>query len=155
MLLIPATYLLLWRTAFGLRLRSCGENPAAADSLGVPVYRMKYIAVVISGGLAGLGGVFLVFIAGIYREGQTNGRGFIGLAALIFGNWRPGGLAAGAGLFGFSDALQLRSRTAVVALLLLVAVLLVGVAVWQVAARASCCRRCSPRSSRRPRWSAT
>ena len=90
MLLIPATYLLLWRTAFGLRLRSCGENPAAADSLGVPVYRMKYIAVVISGALAGLGGVFLVFIAGIYREGQTNGRGFIGLAALIFGNWRPG-----------------------------------------------------------------
>ena len=56
---------------------------------------MKYIAVVISGALAGLGGVFLVFIAGIYRENQTNGRGFIGLAALIFGNWRPGGLAAG------------------------------------------------------------
>jgi ABC-type uncharacterized transport system permease subunit len=134
-LLIPATYLLLWRTAFGLRLRSCGENPAAADSLGVPVYRLKYIAVVISGALAGLGGVFLVFIAGIYREGQTNGRGFIGLASLIFGNWRPGGLAAGAGLFGFADALQLRSRTAVVALLLLVAVLLAGVAIWQATRR--------------------
>src|SRR3712207_2357747 len=70
-LLIPASYLLLWRTAFGLRLRSCGENPAAADSLGVPVYRLKYIAVVISGALAGLGGVFLVFVANIYREGQT------------------------------------------------------------------------------------
>jgi simple sugar transport system permease protein len=134
-LLIPATYLLLWRTAFGLRLRSCGENPAAADSLGVPVYRLKYIAVIISGSLAGLGGVFLVFIAGIYRENQTNGRGFIGLAALIFGNWRPGGLAAGAGLFGFADALQLRSRTAVVALLLLVAVLLAGVAIWQAMRR--------------------
>jgi general nucleoside transport system permease protein len=134
-LLVPASYLLLWRTAFGLRLRSCGENPAAADSLGVAVYRMKYIAVIISGGLAGMGGVFLVFIAGIYRENQTNGRGFIGLAALIFGNWRPGGLAAGAGLFGFSDALQLRSRTAVVALLLLVAVLLVGVAIWQAVRR--------------------
>jgi ABC-type uncharacterized transport system permease subunit len=131
-LLIPVTYLLLWRTSFGLRLRSCGENPAAADSLGVPVYRMKYIAVVISGGLAGLGGVFLVFIAGIYRENQTNGRGFIGLAALIFGNWRPGGLAAGAGLFGFSDALQLRSRSAVVALLLLVALLLAVLAIRQV-----------------------
>ena len=131
-LLIPVTYLLLWRTSFGLRLRSCGENPSAADSLGVPVYRMKYIAVVISGGLAGLGGVFLVFIAGIYRENQTNGRGFIGLAALIFGNWRPGGLAAGAGLFGFSDALQLRSRTAVVALLLLVALLLAVLAIRQV-----------------------
>ena len=131
-LLIPATYLLLWRTSFGLRLRSCGENPAAADSLGVPVYRFKYIAVIISGGLSGLGGVFLVFIAGIYREGQTNGRGFIGLAALIFGNWRPGGLAAGAGLFGFADALQLRSRTAVVALLLLVALLLAVLAVRQI-----------------------
>ena len=131
-LLIPAAYVVLWRTAFGLRLRSCGENPAAADSLGVPVYRLKYIAVLISGALAGLGGVFLVFIANIYREGQTGGRGFIGLAALIFGNWRPGGLAAGAGLFGFADALQLRSRTAVVALLLLVAVVLLMVAVLQV-----------------------
>jgi simple sugar transport system permease protein len=130
-LLVPAAYLVLWRTAFGLRLRSCGENPAAADSLGVPVYRLKYIAVVLSGALAGLGGVFLVFIANIYREGQTNGRGFIGLAALIFGNWRPGGLAAGAGLFGFADALQLRSQTAVVALLLLVALLLAGVSVHQ------------------------
>ena len=134
-LLIPATYLLLWRTAFGLRLRSCGENPAAADSLGVPVYRMKYIAVVISGMLAGMGGVFLVFIAGIYRENQTNGRGFIGLAALIFGNWRPGGLAAGAGLFGYSDGLQLRSRSAVVSLLLLVCVVLIAVAILQFLAR--------------------
>jgi ABC-type uncharacterized transport system permease subunit len=134
-LLVPLVYLLLWRTAFGLRLRSCGENPAAADSLGVPVYRLKYIAVVISGALAGLGGVFLVFIATIYREGQTGGRGFIGLAALIFGNWRPGGLAMGAGLFGFSDALQLRSRTAVVALFLLIAVLLLGVAIWQATRR--------------------
>jgi ABC-type uncharacterized transport system permease subunit len=130
-LLIPASYLVLWRTAFGLRLRACGENPAAADSLGVPVYRLKYIAVVLSGALAGLGGVFLVFVANIYREGQTNGRGFIGLAALIFGNWRPGGLAAGAGLFGFADALQLRSQTAVVALFLLVALLLAGLAVVQ------------------------
>jgi general nucleoside transport system permease protein len=134
-LLIPVSYLLLWRTAFGLRLRSCGENPAAADTLGVPVYRMKYIAVIVSGALAGLGGVFLVFIAGIYRENQTNGRGFIGLAALIFGNWRPGGLAAGAGLFGYSDALQLRSRSAVVALLLLLAIVLAGVAIWQAVRR--------------------
>jgi simple sugar transport system permease protein len=134
-LMIPGAYLLLWRTAFGLRLRSCGENPAAADSLGVPVYRFKYIAVLISGSLAGLGGVFLVFVANIYREGQTGGRGFIGLAAMIFGNWRPGGLAAGAGLFGFADGLQLRSRTAVVALLLLVAVILAAVAVYQATKR--------------------
>jgi general nucleoside transport system permease protein len=130
-LLFPLTWFVLWRTAFGLRLRSCGENPWAADTLGVAVYRTKYIAVVISGALAGMGGVFLVFIAGIYRENQTNGRGFIGLAALIFGNWRPGGLAAGAGLFGFADALQLRSRSAVVALLLLVAILLAVLAITQ------------------------
>ncbi len=134
-LLVPISYVVLWRTAFGLRLRSCGENPAAADSLGVPVYRMKYIAVVISGGLAGLGGAALVFVANIFKEGQTGGRGFIGLAALIFGNWRPGGLAAGAGLFGFADGLQLRSRTAVVALLLLLAVLLLAVAVFQTTRR--------------------
>jgi ABC-type uncharacterized transport system permease subunit len=130
-LLVPLSFLLLWRTAFGLRLRSCGENPAAADSLGVPVYRLKYIAVIISGALAGLGGVALVFVANIYREGQTGGRGFIGLAALIFGNWRPGGLAAGAGLFGYADGLQLRSRGAVVGLLLLVAILLLAVAAVQ------------------------
>jgi simple sugar transport system permease protein len=130
-LLVPLSYLLLWRTAFGLRLRSCGENPAAADSLGVPVYRLKYIAVVISGALAGLGGVALVFVANIYREGQTGGRGFIGLAALIFGNWRPGGLAAGAGLFGYADGLQLRSSGAVVGLLLLIALLLAAVAAFQ------------------------
>jgi simple sugar transport system permease protein len=96
---------------------------------------LKYLAVIVSGALAGLGGVFLVFVAGIYREGQTGGRGFIGLAALIFGNWRPGGLAAGAGLFGFADALQLRSQTAVVALLLLIAVLLAGVAAYQAMRR--------------------
>ncbi|MDQ3465199.1 MAG: ABC transporter permease [Actinomycetota bacterium] len=131
-LLIPFSWWLLWRTAFGLRLRSCGENPWAADSLGVPVYRMKYIAVLISGAMAGLGGVFLVFVANIYREGQTGGRGFIGLAAMIFGNWRPGGLAAGAGLFGYADALQLRSQAAVVGLLLLVAIVLAGVAAWQL-----------------------
>ncbi|CAN5284176.1 ABC transporter permease [soil metagenome] len=131
-LLIPFSWWLLWRTAFGLRLRSCGENPWAADSLGVPVYRMKYIALLISGAMAGLGGVFLVFVANTYREGQTGGRGFIGLAAMIFGNWRPGGLAAGAGLFGFADALQLRSQSAVVALFLLVAIVLGGVAFWQL-----------------------
>ena len=134
-LLLPVTYLVLWRTAFGLRLRSCGENPWAADSLGVPVYRLKYVAVLVSGALAGMGGVFLVFVAGIYRENQTGGRGFIGLAAMIFGNWRPGGLAAGAGIFGFADALQLRSRESVVALLLAAAVALALVAGWQVVKR--------------------
>ena len=131
-LLIIGSYVVLWRTAFGLRLRSCGENPVAAESLGVNVYLMKYSAVLASGAFAGLGGAFLAIVAGNgYREGQTAGRGFIGLAAMIFGNWRPGGLAAGAGLFGYTDALQLRrGGESVHALLLLVGVLLIAGAVW-------------------------
>jgi len=129
--LIPLTYWLLWRTPFGLRLRSVGEHPMAAESLGVPVYTMKYIAVTISGALAGLGGVFLVLEeAGIYREGQVGGRGFIGLAALIFGNWRPGGVVVGAGLFGYSDALQLRSNTSIHGLLLFIAIAAAAVGLW-------------------------
>lgn len=122
LVLIPASTWLLWRTRFGLRLRSCGENPTAADSLGVPVYRMKYYGVVISGAMAGLAGAFLAIeAAGIYRQGQTAGRGFIGLAAMISGNYMPAGTAATAGLFGFADALRLRDTTAVHALLLFIA----------------------------------
>lgn len=125
------TYFVLWRTGFGLRLRSCGEAPYAAATLGVKVMRYKYIAVITSGALAGVGGAYLAIVAaGIYREGQTGGRGYIGLAAMIFGNWRPGGLAAGAGLFGYTDALQLRGGGAVHALLLLTAILLVAYAAW-------------------------
>ncbi|MEU8776671.1 ABC transporter permease [Streptomyces sp. NPDC048606] len=132
LLLIPGTWWVLWRTTFGLRLRSCGENPIAAESLGVNVYKYKYIAVVVSGALAGLGGVFLSEVASpIYQEGQTGGRGYIGLAAMIFGNWMPGGMALGAGLFGFVDSLKLRGSENVHALLLLVAILLVLVAAWQ------------------------
>ena len=133
--LIPASYLFFWRTRLGLRMRSVGESPLAAESLGVPVYAMKYIGVIISGGLAGLSGAYLVIVgAGYYREGQTGGRGFIGLAAMIFGNWRPGGLAAGASLFGYADGLQLRDKSAVHALLLFVGLLLVLLAaraVWR------------------------
>jgi simple sugar transport system permease protein len=110
----------------------------AAESLGVPVYAVKYVGVVLSGMLAGLGGAFLVLeSAGIYREGQTGGRGFIGLAALIFGNWRPGGVGAAAGLFGYADALQLRSGKAVHGLLLLVAVAVAAGAVWLLVKRRS------------------
>jgi len=95
---------------------------------------MKYLAVIISGGFAGLGGAFLAEVAtSIYREGQTNGRGYIGLAAMIFGNWRPGGLAVGAGIFGYTDALQLRSGgESVHALLLLLAVVLVLLGAWSL-----------------------
>ena len=134
--LIPLTAWVLWRTSFGLRLRSVGEHPVAAESLGVPVYTMKYIGVVISGGLAGLGGAYLVLeFARIYRELQTAGRGFIGLAALIFGNWRPGGVAAAAGIFGYADSLHLRSERAAHGLLLFVAIALAAGAVWYLARR--------------------
>ena len=95
---MPVSAYVLWRTPFGLRLRSVGEKPAAADSLGVAVYRMKYIGVTISGMLAGLGGAWLAIDIRAYNQGQTAGRGFQGLAALIFGNWRPAGIGAGAGL---------------------------------------------------------
>jgi simple sugar transport system permease protein len=133
-LLFVGSWWLLWRTPFGLRLRSCGENPIAAESLGVNVYRYKYAAVAISGGLAGLGGAFLALVTShIYLEGQTGGRGYIGLAAMIFGNWRPGGLAMGAGLFGYSDALQLRNGGQTVHALLLVLVVLLGLlAGWKL-----------------------
>ena len=129
--LFVVSWWVLWRTTFGLRVRSCGESPAAAESLGVNVYLHKYVAVVISGALAGFGGAFLVEDAGHYREGQTGGRGYIGLASMIFGNWRPGGLLSGAGLFGYTDALRLRSgTTSVHALLLGLGVLLLVLAVY-------------------------
>ncbi|MGW2088782.1 ABC transporter permease [Streptomyces sp. NPDC001880] len=132
--LFVLTFFVLWKTSFGLRLRSCGENPVAAESLGVNVYRYKYIAVIVSGGMAGLGGAFLSLVTShIYNEGQTGGRGYIGLAAMIFGNWRPGGLAMGSGLFGFADALQLRNGgESVHALLLLLVVVLAVLAAWKL-----------------------
>ncbi|MGW7358085.1 ABC transporter permease [Streptomyces sp. NPDC054802] len=133
LLLVPGSWWVLWRTGFGLRLRSCGENPVAAESLGVNVYKYKYIAVIVSGGLAGLGGAFLAIITGIYQEGQTGGRGYIGLAAMIFGNWMPGGMALGAGLFGFTDSLKLRGGAVNVhAMLLLLAILLLIAVVWML-----------------------
>jgi simple sugar transport system permease protein len=130
--LLVASYFVLWRTTFGLRLRSCGENPTASESLGVNVYKYKYYAVVASGAFAGLGGAYLsLVLAHFYKDGQTGGRGFIGLAAMIFGNWMPGGLAMGAGLFGFTDSLQLRDQAAVHDLVLIVAIALALFALWQ------------------------
>jgi simple sugar transport system permease protein len=119
--LVPLSYFLLWKTSFGLRLRSTGESPVAAESLGVNVYVMKYWGVLLSGGFAGLGGGFLAIVAANhYQENQVGGRGYIGLAAMLFGNWRPGGLLAGSALFGFADALQLRDSAAIHALILLI-----------------------------------
>ena len=132
--MIPFMIWLIWRTSFGLRIRSCGEHPIAADSLGVNVYKYKYYAVTISGMFAGFGGAFLAIeLTSIYRENQTNGRGFIGLATLIFGNWRPVGTAIGALLFGFTDVLQLRDNpvgAAVHALLLTISIGLLIMALY-------------------------
>ncbi len=123
----------LWKTTFGLRLRSCGENPQAAESLGVNVILYKWVAVVISGAMAGIGGGFLALVASSgFVTGQTNGRGYIGLAAMIFGNWRPGGILTGSLMFGYTDSLRLRSTSAVHALLLLVAIGLIAFGIYKL-----------------------
>ena len=134
LMLVFVTWFLLWRTPFGLRLRSCGESPVAAESLGINVIRYKFVAVLISGGLAGLGGCFLAMVASSsYRDGQTGNRGYIGLAAMIFGNWRPGGALAGSGLFGYTETLGLRQGgTSVHALLLAIAAIALAFGVWQL-----------------------
>jgi len=109
LLLVPILTVFLFRTRGGLRLRSVGEKPRAADSLGLPVLRTRYLAVTASGALAAAGGAFLsIGLVGSFNEQMTNGRGFIALAAVIFGGWRPVGALAGALLFGFSTALAQR-----------------------------------------------
>jgi simple sugar transport system permease protein len=123
--LVPISILVLWYTPLGLQMRSVGEYPAGSESLGVNVYLMKYIGVTISGALSGLAGSYLVVAGtGTYLEGQTGGRGFIGLASMLFGNYKPFGVLMGSGLFGFADALQLRSPKAVHGLLIIVAIFL-------------------------------
>jgi simple sugar transport system permease protein len=119
LLLVPLTSWILWRSKFGLRMRFSGENPMAAESLGINVYRIRYIAISISGMLASLGGAYLALVASsVYREGQTAGRGFIGLATVIFGNWKPSGVFAGSILFGFTDALRVRQTESVMSLIM-------------------------------------
>ena len=119
LILVPLTSWILWRSKFGLRMRFSGENPMAAESLGINVYRIRYIAISVSGMLASLGGAYLALVASsVYREGQTAGRGFIGLATVIFGNWKPGGVFAGSILFGFTDALRVRQSESVMSLIM-------------------------------------
>jgi ABC-type uncharacterized transport system permease subunit len=101
------TYIYLYYTKWGLRTRSVGEHPQAADTLGINVFRTRYISVLVSGAFGGLAGAYMaVGSAGRFEEGMSAGKGFLGLAAMIFGNWNPGGAYIGALIFGFFDSWQ-------------------------------------------------
>ncbi|HUQ23647.1 MAG TPA: ABC transporter permease [Gaiellaceae bacterium] len=109
LLTIVATWVVLFKTPVGLRVRAVGEHPRAADTVGISVYATRYVAVTLSGVLAALGGAYIsIGFVNSFNQNMTVGRGFIALAAVIFGNWRPWGAAAAALLFGFSSALAQR-----------------------------------------------
>ena len=137
--LVPISAWMIWRTRFGLRLRICGEHPMSGESQGVDIYRYKYYGIVLSGALAGLGGAFIVSpeLSGIYLEGQTQGRGYIGLGALIFGNWKPVGVMAGALLFGYPFGVGLRDLDgeASRALMLVSIITLAAITAWALKSR--------------------
>ena len=106
-ILLIATQILMYKTRWGLRVRAVGEHPKAADTLGINVFKIRYVCVLISGAIAGLAGAYIsIGVAGRFNEGMTAGKGFLGLAAMIFGNWNPGGAFLGSFIFGFFDSWQ-------------------------------------------------
>ncbi len=109
--LVPLTWYVLYNTPFGLRLRSVGENPEAADAAGVKVARMRYAGVLLSGALAGIGGAYLsIGQSSLFTRNMTSGRGFIALAALIFGKWRPVQTMLACLLFGLTEAISIQMQ---------------------------------------------
>jgi ABC-type uncharacterized transport system permease subunit len=109
LILVPVLYLALFYTPWGLRTRAVGEHPRAADTVGVNVFKIRYINVIVAGMIAGLAGAwFSLETVGSFEDVMTGGKGFIALAAMIFGNWNPIGAFLGALLFGFADALQIK-----------------------------------------------
>jgi len=103
-ILATATFV-LYKTKFGLRLRACGENPAAIDAVGVSVTKMRYIGVILSGALAGIGGVILIIPISTAFSGTVSGYGFLALAVLIFGGWHPAKIVIAAFFFGLMQAI--------------------------------------------------
>jgi general nucleoside transport system permease protein len=112
--MVPITWYVLYRTPFGLRLRSVGENPEAADAAGVSVSRIRYSGVLLAGALAGIGGAYLsIGQSSLFTRNMTSGRGFIALAALIFGKWRPVQTLLACLLFGFTEAISIQMQGAI------------------------------------------
>nr|BFF14289.1 hypothetical protein GCM10025699_55920 [Microbacterium flavescens] len=174
LLVIPIVAWILWKTPFGLRWRAAGEEPAALQALGGSVHRTRWIAVLVGSGLAGFAGGYLTLISQGYIENQTAGRGFIGLATLIFGNWTPSGVFFGASLFGISDAVGIGRPETLRALVFVLAVVFAVLGLVRLrrvvpgrrlregcrrSSSASCCwsssspSRCRPRSRARRRTS--